>query len=274
MYYYIYDNFLIEKKYQGIISKIESRLTDLGINGKIIRMSTFKNLSKTLNEDIAKGVKTLVVVGNDRTLNQLINLINNLNLTIGLIPLGPDNNIARLMGIPEGEAACDVLSSRIIQPLHLGLINKKYFFITYLELPGDNIYLNCDENYFINVCNYYDAISISNIFWGEDTDKIPLSNNSGYINLIIKHIKKGLFQTKKENFSYFKIKTIELTSDRSVPILLIDEKRIVKTPVTVSVAKNKLNLIVGRKRLISWITNNNKISPNKSGRFYYYLIIA
>jgi hypothetical protein len=44
--------------------------------------------------------------------------------------------------------------------------------------------------------------------------------------------------------------------------------------VTVSVAKNKLNLIVGRKRLISWITNNNKISPNKSGRFYYYLIIA
>jgi len=251
MYYYIYDNFLTEKKYQGIISKIESRLTDLGINGKIIRMSTFKNLSKTINEDIAKGVKTIVVVGNDRTLNQLINLIDNLNLTIGLIPLGPDNNIAKLMGIPEGEAACDVLSSRIIQSLHLGLINKKYFFITYLELPSDNVFLNCDENYFINVSDYHDVISISNIFWGEAADKIPLSNNSGYINLIIKHTKKRLFQVKKENFSYFKTKTIELTSDRSVPILLIDEKRIIKTPVIISITRTKLNLIVGKKRFIS-----------------------
>jgi hypothetical protein len=246
MYYYIYDNYLTEKKYQATISRIESRLTDLGINGKIIRMSTFKNLSKDLNEEIARGVKTVIIVGNDRTFNQSINLINNLNLTVGLIPLGPNNNIASLMGIPEGEPACDVLSSRIVKSINLGIINQKYLFLTYLEMPGEGVYINCDENYFINISDNTDIITISNIYWGEDEEKIPIINNNDYFNLIIKSTKRGLFRAKKENFSYFKAKKISISGEKSVPILLVDEKRIIKTPIKLEIAKQKLNLIVSK----------------------------
>jgi len=157
MYYYIYDNYLAEKKYSTTLAKIETRLSDLGINGKVVKMSIFKNLKKSINEDINKGVKTVVIIGNDHTINETINIIEDIsNLTFGLIPLGPDNNIAALMNIPEGEAACNTLSSRLTAKISLGLINNHYRFITYLEMPGNNLYLNCDDNYFVNLENKND----------------------------------------------------------------------------------------------------------------------
>ncbi|MFA5020689.1 MAG: diacylglycerol kinase family protein [Patescibacteria group bacterium] len=251
MYYYIYDNYLAEKKYQKTLLRIESRLTDLGINGKIVKMSVLKNIGDNLNEDIAKGVKTIVVVGNDRTLNQSINLIHNLNLPIGLIPLGPNNNLAGLMGIPEGEAACDILSSRNMQKVSLGLINQNYYFLSYLEMPGENICINCDNNYFININNRKDVITISNIYYGEDEGKVAISSNTDYLDLIIKNKVGGIFKAKKENFSHFKSKKIAITGDKSIPVLLIDEKKIIKTPIQIEISKQKLNFITGKKRKIN-----------------------
>jgi hypothetical protein len=250
MYYYIYDNYLSERKYNTTIAKIESRLTDLGINGKIIKMSILKNLEKTINDDIKNGVKTLVIVGNDKTLNQTINLLEDLNITIGFIPVGPNNNIAKLMGIPEGEIACDTLSSRIIKLINLGLINKKQYFITYLEMPGDNIYINCDNNYLIDIEDKNSIVTISNIYWGDDNNKLNIRNNIEYLNLIIKNQKKSLFTKNKEYFSNFKVKKVSVNGEKSVPIILIDEKRIIKTPIIIEIANQQLNLIVGKKRTI------------------------
>ncbi|MFA6526235.1 MAG: diacylglycerol kinase family protein [Candidatus Buchananbacteria bacterium] len=251
MYYYIYDNYLVEKKYQNTLSRVESQLTDLGINGKIVRMSVFKNLSSHLNDDIAKGIKTIVVVGNDQTLNQTLNLINNLNIPIGLIPIGSNNNkIAELFGIPEGEAACNIISSRNIRQIHLGIINQKYYFMSYLEMMGDGVYINCDDNYYINIEDKKDIITISNIYYGEYDGRINILSNAGYLNLIIKNKSGGLFSAKKENFSYFKAKKIFISGDKSIPILLMDEKKIIKTPIRVEIAKQKINLIVGKKRKI------------------------
>lgn len=251
MYYYIYDNYLAEKKYQPIISKIEARLTDLGINGKINRMSLLKNTDRTIIDEIQRGVKTIVIVGNDKTLNQTINLVKDFNITFGFIPIGPNNNIAKLMGIPEGDEACNILSSRIIKEINLGLINKKYYFITYLEMPGDNIYINCDSNYFINIEDKKnDVVIVSNIYYGEYEDKVPLKNNTDFLNLIIKNTKKGIFTQKKEYFSYFKAQKMFLNGEKSIPILMMDEKKIIKTPIKIEIAKEKLRLIVGKKRTI------------------------
>jgi diacylglycerol kinase family enzyme len=248
MYHYIYDNYLLEKKYQNIIAKIESRLTDLGINGKIIKFSAFKNLSKTINEELSQDVKTIVVVGNSKTLNQSLNLIKNKKINFGFIPIGPNNEIAKLLDIPEGEAACEILSARIIQEINLGLINEKYYFISYLELPGDNIYINCDDNYFINTTNHNNIVTISNIYLGENQPSIK--NNSGYLNLIIKSTEKQWFKSKKEYFSYFKADKLKINSDKSIPILLVDEKIILKTPIKIEIAKEKIKIITGKNRKI------------------------
>lgn len=249
MYYYIYDNYLSEKKYQKLLAKIENRLTDLNISGKIIKLSAFKNLNKNINDEINNGIKNIIVVGNDKTLNQAINLIKDRKVTIGFIPIGPDNNLAKLFGIPEGEEACNIISARIIKEINLGIINEKQYFISYLELPGDEVYINCDDDYFINTNNKNNIVTISNIYWGE-YNNLPIQNNSSYLNLIIKNTEKSWFKSKKDYFSYFKADKIRINSDKSIPILLVDEKIILKTPITIQIAKEKIKLIVSKNRLI------------------------
>ncbi|MFA5124827.1 MAG: diacylglycerol kinase family protein [Patescibacteria group bacterium] len=248
MYYYIYDNYLNEAKYSNTLSKIESRLADFGINGKITRISPLKNLKLTLREDLNQGVKTVVVVGNDKTLNQIINLLPDLSLTLGFIPIGPNNNLCNIFGIPEGEEACNIISQRIIEKINLGIINDHYYFISYLEMSGDNIYINCDDDYYISVDKKDSIIIVSNIYYGDYINKIPLINNKNWLNLVIKNVNKKIFSQQKESFSYFKAKKIKIDSDKSIPILLIDEKRIIKNPIKINLAIEKINLIVGKNR--------------------------
>ena len=50
MHVYIYDSFLNHKKFEKIIARIETRVTDLGLNGKINRL---------VDHGIAIGIKDL-----------------------------------------------------------------------------------------------------------------------------------------------------------------------------------------------------------------------
>ncbi|EKD32917.1 MAG: hypothetical protein ACD_76C00116G0003, partial [uncultured bacterium] len=43
MYYYVYDDFVQDKRFEKDLQKIENRLTDLGISGKIARLALFKH---------------------------------------------------------------------------------------------------------------------------------------------------------------------------------------------------------------------------------------
>ena len=44
MYVYIYDDYLNKGRYNKAINRMEIRLTDLALNGKIIRLSGIKNI--------------------------------------------------------------------------------------------------------------------------------------------------------------------------------------------------------------------------------------
>ena len=138
MYYYLYDSCLNQKKYNNLLAKVETRLTDLGINGKINYLSFLKNIEQILQEEIKRGVKTVVVVGNDRTFGQTLGTLAGLGVTIGLIPIDKSSQIAKFLGLPDGERACDTISSRIIKKIDLGQINNCYFF-TSLEAYGPRL---------------------------------------------------------------------------------------------------------------------------------------
>ena len=244
MYYYLYDSELSDKKYNTVIAKIETRLTDLGINGKINRLSFLKNINQILAEEIKRGVKTVVIVGDDKTIGQVINLVADFNITIGLIPIGPNNNIARLLGVPLGEDACDIISSRIIKKIDLGKINNHYF-LTDLIISGKNITLECDNNYLINLSEGNNIINISNLnyCYGSPTD--PLD---GQLDVFIENTQKKFLRKSKSTLSHFKNEVLKITGDKTVPILISDEKTIVKTPAEVAVAPKKLKIIVGKGR--------------------------
>src|SRR3989338_2880950 len=103
MYLYLYDSFLNQKKYTSALARIETRLTDLGIGGKICRLSPLRNIKELIADELANGVKTIVVVGNDKTLSEAINFVAQHDVTLGLIPIGPNNSLAGQLGLPAGE---------------------------------------------------------------------------------------------------------------------------------------------------------------------------
>lgn len=244
MYYYLYDSKLNDKKYNNTIARIETRLTDLGINGKINRLSFLKNINQVLTEEIKKGVKTIIIVGDDKTVGQVINLIVDFNVTIGIIPIGPNNNIAKLLGIPLEDAACDIISSRIIKKLDLGKINN-YYFLTSLEIGGKNITLECDQNYFINLQENNNIIYISNLNNYYNTTSDPTDSK---LDIFIESVQRKIFRKNQATLSYFKNKDIRITGDKTIPIFLSDEKKIIKTPADVTVEPKKIKIIVGKKR--------------------------
>lgn len=243
MYYYIYDPFLNKKKYFDHLAQIETRLTDLGINGKINYLSFLKNIYQILNEEVKRGLKTLVVVGNDKTFTKIINLTADLDVTIGLIPLGEPNLIARFLGIPTGEAACDVLSSRIIDRLDLGQINN-YYFVTSLEFGGKDITLGCDNNFFISSEGKDSCLIISNFDQHQNSTTQP---NDGQLDIFIESVRRGWFK-RQVDVSRFSAKKIKVASSRSIPIWLKDENRIIKTPAEIKILPQKIKIIVGKNR--------------------------
>jgi diacylglycerol kinase family enzyme len=247
MYYYLYDSYLTDKKYIATLAKTESKLTDMGINGKINRLSFLKNIPQILREEVNQGVKTIVVVGNDRTLNQIINIAIDLNVTFGYIPIGQPDNIARILGLPQGEEACHILSSRIINKLDVAEVNDNNYFLTALELSGDRTTINCDDSYFINLEPKNNFITLNNL---AEQSKLIRQTNQGQLTLVIRSQQKSFFKTK-ETFSVFKCQKLKVTSPQPVPALLVDEKKILKTPLEIRILPEKIRMIVGKKRLYS-----------------------
>ena len=161
MYLYLYDSFLNNKKYNSLLAKIETRLTDLEIGGKIFRLSPLRNVNELLNDEVKSGVKTVVVVGDDKTLSQVINVAAKLNVILGIIPVGAENKIAQTLGIPLAEAACNVIAARIVEKVDLGKVNNTYF-LSGLTVSSGQITIECENQYKVRP-QFQDQIQICNL---------------------------------------------------------------------------------------------------------------
>ena len=257
MYYYIYDSYLNNKKFEIILHRIENRLMDLGISGKKEKLTLLKSLRELVEQGIKKNAETIVVVGNDRTISKVISFLPNYSAILGIIPIGSENKIAKILGIPEGEKACDVLSSRIIEKIDLGKVNNNYF-LSSLEIPvKKEITLEC-ENYNIIPLTNSETISIcnfGNIFNGKDTTNKKVYNpKDGVLEAVITPESNlpGFFSMFKKQYtkeSVFPIKKVKIKSTKESISMKADGEVVIKTPATIEVIPKKLKVIVGKNRM-------------------------
>ncbi|MDD2807236.1 MAG: diacylglycerol kinase family protein [Patescibacteria group bacterium] len=256
MYLYLYDSFLNDKKYSSLLAKIETRLTDLGIGGKIFRLSPLRNVSELINDEARAGAQTIVVVGNDKTFTQIINLAAKIDITIGIIPVGPDNKIATALGINSPENGCAVLASRTIEKIDLGKANGTYFLSSLTLSPG-NVTIECEDQFKItpppqqqiSICNLKPATANG---FGTTSYFNP---KDGLLEILIQPLTplvRGLGQlfrrSNSQNHSIIPFKKIAIRSRGSISILT-DGQRILKTPVEIEIAPKKLKIIVGKDRI-------------------------
>ena len=243
MYLYIYDSFLNDKKYADLLIKIEKRLTDLGIKGKIARLSILKNMKEMITDGVKEGVETVVAIGNAQTFAKVINVVADLDVALGLIPVNNDDEIAKILGIPPKVMACDVLASRIIKRIDLGKINN-YYFVNTAQIENGDVTIEY-KDFKISPITEKSKITLYNFSSG-------IANSSpvdGVLEAVITPIKSNLFGKKKIEETVLPFTKIKIGSQAEEQVaILTDEQIIMKTPAEITVVPAKLKIIVGSDR--------------------------
>lgn len=259
MYTYLYDNFLTETKYAKTLAAIETRFTDLGIQGRVDRISTFKNPKEILHDAVRRDMKTIVIVGNDDTVRKVLEVIPDFNFTFGIIPVGAPNKIAKFLGIPEGEAACDVLSARIIEKMDIGKINNKFFFGN-ISIPQTTLPIICNDNFTIHPENVA-SVYVHNLPIAADSSIEPNVSRpcDGNLDLYVATPPSSVFgkvrwwlgnqkNLSKERISVLPVKKIRIKSDILFSIFA-DGAKIETSEANIEVVPQKLKMITGKERM-------------------------
>jgi len=151
---YIYDDFLNKSRYRRALAKVEIRLTDLGLNGKIIRLGAIKNVREVIQSEIKNGAKNIIAVGNNETVNKVVSAIMSSKsydlfkkeLLFSIIPIGDNNSIAESLGIKKSEDACNIILARRVENINIAWARKN-IFINKLELVNNGLKIEIDKKY-------------------------------------------------------------------------------------------------------------------------------
>ncbi|MFH1142158.1 MAG: diacylglycerol kinase family protein [Candidatus Uhrbacteria bacterium] len=244
MYYYIYDDFVQDKKHEKELLKIENRLADLGITGKVARLALFKRADELILDEVKHGVKTVVIVGNDQTLCKVLSAVVESGVVFGIIPLGKSNNIAKMMGVPEGADACNVISKRLIEKIDVGKCNG-YRFITGIPFPKLKAEMVIDQSYILTPVSGGNVV-VRNLGVGEViTNKQVADPKDGQLEVLVdvagRWGKKG---------GQSKVIFKRLAFETKDPITVsFDGHQIRNNKFKILLDRKKLKVIVGKDRM-------------------------
>jgi len=249
MYYYVYDDFVQDKKYERDLSRIENRLADLGIAGKIARLALFKHAGELIIDEVRRGVKTVVAVGDDSTVYKVFQAVAESGATLAVIPFGRENNLARILGIPEGEAACDVIANRLTEKFDIGLINGERF-LTGVRFNGINPEIVCDKSFIVTPTEPT-AVEVRNLAVGNVASSDDVSDpQDGRLDLVVANKGKGGFwkRRKQAPATVLPLKRFAFDSKRDA-VAEVDGRKIRDTRFRVRLDAKKIKVIVGKDRM-------------------------
>ena len=249
MYYYIYDIFTSDKKYERVLQKIEARLIELDVAGGAKKMNVLKNLEEVINEAKNNQIKNIIAVGNDDTLGKVANLAVGKNLTVGIIPIEEPNAIGSALGINSWEEGCRAVARRKIIEIDAGRINQQFFLFS-VESPTNAVSFDFD-NYSIKPLKNNQLTGLYNL--NITKESFYASPNDGVMEAVFWPGQPGWwhkFLRKKSTAvgqkSIFPIKKLVIRHLKKPVSLTVDRQRIIKTPAEIEVTKKKLAIIVGR----------------------------
>ncbi len=239
MYAYIYDDLITQGKFNKLLYQIEKRLTDLNLNGKIIRLGVSKNIKSAVDDEIRQGTRTIVAVGNDKTVSQVINhIINNRSderqlVTLGIIPIDlKESKIAAAMGIRSIGSACEILLARRLEVFQLAQINQGYFLFKAVLNASDTI-LEIDKNYIIQ--NLKPAL-------------VEVTNHPILTVPEVADRKLELRVYNREGESMFSFKDLLVINKTAA--IITDDSLAVQPPAKIKPSREKIRIIVGKERKI------------------------
>jgi len=288
MYYYILNPAAGGGRINKIQDRLKSRLKELGIAGEFVKSIGEGDVTKLARLGIEKGFKTIVAVGGDGTINEVINGLTNTNVALGIIPIGNSNELAKTLGINDWQAACNILAARKIEEVDLGKIGKKFFVTSVnigFEAESSGLRYD-DQNVFQKIKSFQKAFSWATKYksqnatlffddkYSVETDFFNIQVSNGQFVNFLKH--GNLPQDNKldviilakmpygKTLKYL-LNTRNLDEKKKLSFSLFRTKRVLiktpkpadvaidglvcgKTPIICEVANQKLKVIVSKKR--------------------------
>ncbi len=251
MYVYLYDNILKSRRFDSQVKAMEARLTDFGIAGKIIRLQHFTSAQAVIEEEVKRGASTIVIVGNDTTFGNVLSRAAAIPTVFGFLPLGTDNAIAEVLGIPLGVEACDVLSRRRKINLDVGWFNNRYF-ISELHIPPSDITIRYDDTFQVSSNKGKMELVVCNLkpfIWRERGSKeYVVHPQDGKLEAFVRPmVGRTMFKEIYEEPSIFPFEEMVVTGRKPFEVVA-DEKHSKETEITIRLAKKRIEMIVGKGR--------------------------
>lgn len=252
-----------------------SSLSEYRVSGEVVRVTGLRTIAQLVENAFSRGVKTLVTVGNEDTLNDVINAVKGRDVTLGFIPIAK-SEIGRILGINDIPHGAKTIAMRRIAPLDLGIANQNYFVsrITFglnifdegglfnyklvqniSKLPEIILKFSVDGQYQAQAS----AIGGAVINARENSHGVIAHPNDGILDIVFlpklsswealryrHHIQEGLWE-QVPGSSVVHAKKLEITSPSGLAIKSYD-RVIAKTPSLIEVVPNALKIIVGKDR--------------------------
>jgi diacylglycerol kinase family enzyme len=256
MFFYFYDTFVTQSKYSALLNQIESRIIELGINGRVEKLTPLRNMKELLESGLKQGAHTVVVLGNDSTMFRTINIIAQHNqIALGYIPFPDVTPLSTLLGITSTLDACNILSRRITTVTNLAKANQTYFLGALALTEARCAKIKCDDKFDITCHADINAVSVSNL--GKITELPKLENVHSKQQKLLLEIQPKKIKAKFLSKQVVPQVATKILANKIIinhveqPLaVLLDNEITLKTPVTITLKPKQLKLIVGKNRLI------------------------
>ncbi len=251
MYYYIVDPQKISQSdFERVQNSLYSSLSDYRISGEVMRVTGLRTINQLVENAFAHGVKTLVAVGSDETLHDVINASGSREVTFGYIPL-IETEIAEMLGIKSIDQAAKTIGARRITELDLGRVNNN-FFLSKLSFGTDSAEFEVKfaiDGQFQASTKVVSGV-ISNNQAGDGVADISLLPKLGRWNAFKfrRQIQTGDF-SGIPNSSLIHANRIEIAWPEGLP-LRVGSRVIAKTPAVIEIVPKALRIIVGKDRKV------------------------
>ncbi|MCD8388013.1 MAG: diacylglycerol kinase family lipid kinase [Bacteroidales bacterium] len=117
---------------EGLSDILVEKLTAKGFDVELAFTGAKGDATRLANEAVARGFGSVTVCGGDGTVNEAACALCGTGVTLGIIPSGSGNGLARHLGIPIDEMlSLDVIGARESIECDCGIANGKLFFCTF-----------------------------------------------------------------------------------------------------------------------------------------------
>src|SRR6185295_8704064 len=99
MYYYIVDPQKISQRdFERVQNILYSSLSEFRISGEVMRVTGLRSITQLVENAFAHGAKTIVAVGADGTLTDVISAVRGREIVIGFIPI-VESEAGKILGV-------------------------------------------------------------------------------------------------------------------------------------------------------------------------------